>query len=99
MAKKIVKVLLESKKRMTDKKGRHWLGNNPGSEKATSFRKTKNIVTLKSQPKKLRTRTERHEYIEWQKEKQGKSYPVSHKIALKKEKKPIKGVKFVERKS
>jgi hypothetical protein len=96
---KKVTVLLEGKKQMRDKKGRLWMGENPTSAKLTDFKKIKTIRVQKALPKHIRKPTERHEYIEAGLEKKGASYKVAHRKALKLEKKPIKGVRFVERKA
>jgi hypothetical protein len=89
-----VKVYLKPKSKMTDKKGRQWLGMNPEAAKPNKFRKIKHIEVSKAQSKKLQARTARHEYIEEQLMKHGKTYKQAHKVALKKDKKPVKGVKF-----
>lgn len=93
---KTVKVILEPKKKMRDKKGRHWLGMNKDAAKPNSFREIKTEEVLKSRPKRLRAQTERHEYVEQKEMDKGRKYKAAHKVALKKEKKPIPRVKFKE---
>jgi hypothetical protein len=84
---------------MRDEKGRVWMGMNEKAAKPNKFRKIKTEEVRKDLPKHIRKPTERHEYIEQQLMKKGDSYKQAHKIALKKEKKPVKGVRFVERKA
>jgi hypothetical protein len=93
-----VTVYLEPKRLMRDKKGRIWIGQNPKAAKANSFKMIKHVRVQKNLPKRLRVPDERHEYIEWQLMNRGMSYKSAHKIALVKEKHPIRGVRFVERK-
>lgn len=62
--------------------------------KPNSFRKIKTIEVSKAQPKRLQLQTARHELIEQREMERGKTYKPAHKDALKKEKKPIPGVKL-----
>ena len=96
---KKVKVILEPKSKMKDKLHRQWMGMNKMAAKPNKFHKITTEEVDKTLPKHIRVPTERHEYIEEQLMKKGLSYKSAHKIALKKEKHPIKGVKFVEIKS
>jgi len=96
---KVVKVLLEPKNKMRDKKGRVWEGMNKDAAKPNKFRKIKTIEVRANLPKHLIKRTERHEEAELKEMDKGKKYKVAHKIALKKESKPIKGVHFIEHKA
>lgn len=87
-----VKVLLEPKKKMHG-----YMGMNKHAAKKLHFpEKVSKPMVKKTLRKKVRHDTEKHEYIEDGLIKRGMNYKPAHKIALKREKKPLKGVQFVE---
>ena len=93
---RIVKVYLEPRRKMRDKEGRLWEGMNSQAAKPNKFRKIKTIEVRDDLPKHLIERTERHEYAEQQlMRRKHLSYKSAHKRALKLERKPIPGIKFV----
>lgn len=96
MKKVIVKLVPREK--MRNKKGDLYMGENPEAEKHTNFRHTKTEIVRDDLSKRKRKQVEKHEYKEWTKEKEGKSQKTAHRIAVKAEKKPMKGVKFIEKK-